>query len=258
MTHSAQAICEALIFNNLGLDAPTTASQAFVIGFVLAAIWVWTRRRLDPSGRCGLPRINPLEAAGAVLVAASFGMIFAVRGTESTFDGLRALGWYNAIPELGAVLFVAGWWSGPVESPPPRAIVPPGRLELLVFALFAAAMLVLQAPRVDRVIFQYDGLSAQYGPNRSTARPPNFAEQARDQRRALAELDRLEQTARKSGVGRAKIRPDADRVTVPGMPTGFAGVGAVELWTFPSPRASRATPLNREISRDMDKPSFAA
>ena len=159
LAHSAQAICEALVFNNLGLDAVTTATQAFVIALVLAALWAWSLARRDPSSSRPLPRVNPLEAAGAVLVAASFGMIFAVRGTEATFDGLRA-GWYDAMPELGAILFVSGWWAGHIMSPPPKAVGPPLRGELLVVVLFAAVMLVLQTPRVNRVIFQYDGLSA--------------------------------------------------------------------------------------------------
>ena len=170
-----------------------------MIGFVVAGLWGWTRTRLDPNRPPSIPRINPLEAAGAVLVASNFGMIYAVRGTETTFDGLRALGWYNAIPELGAVLFVAGWWSGQINSPPPRTIKPPLRIELLVFVLFAAAMLVLQAPRADRVIFQYDGLSAIYGAGPSNRTPGELAEQARAQRQSLHELDRLERSARSAG-----------------------------------------------------------
>jgi hypothetical protein len=233
VAHSAQAICEALIFNNLGLDTTTTEAQALVIGLVVAGLWVWTRRRPDANRPLSVPRVNPLEAAGAVLVASSFGMIYVVRGTESTFDGLRALGWYNAIPELGAVLFVAGWWSGRIESPPPKTIKPPPRIELLVFVLFAATMLVLQAPRADRVIFQYEGLSAKFGGGSYSRTPGDLAQQARAQRQALLELDRLERSARQRGLGRAGIRRDADRVMVPGMPVGFDGVGSTELLDVP-------------------------
>ena len=95
--------------------------------------------RGDGSGAAGSrtwPRINPLEAAGAVLVIATFGLIFAARGTESDFDSLRGLGWYDAMAELGAVLFVAGWCAGALPSPPPavdraaRAPRAPGRRAL--------------------------------------------------------------------------------------------------------------------------------
>ncbi len=84
-------------------------------------------------------------------------MIFSARGTETGFENLRGLGWYDAMAELGAVLFVSGWCAGSLPSPPPAAIEPPARRELLVVVLFAAVMLALQAPRVERVIFEYHG-----------------------------------------------------------------------------------------------------
>jgi hypothetical protein len=232
LVHSAQAICEALVVNNLGLDTVTTGTQAFVIGLVLAAAWVWSRCGRDQNGSRRLPQLNPLEAAGAMLVAGSFGMIFAVRGTEASFDGLRALGWYDAIPELGAVLFVSGWWVGHIESPPSQTIEPPLRRELLVFVLVAAVMLVLQAPRVSRVIFQYDGLSAPYDRKGPPLTSAELVERARVQRQALTALDRIEQTARKHGISREELRRDAIAVMVPGMPGGVDGMKANELLDF--------------------------
>ena len=126
VAHSAQAVCEALVLNNLGLDASTTPGQALLFTALLAGFWAWSRRRSGPAGSSARTRINPLEAAGAVLVVATFGLIFAARGTESTFSSLRGLGWYDAMAELGAVLFVAGWCAGSSPSPPPSAIEPPG------------------------------------------------------------------------------------------------------------------------------------
>ena len=123
---SAQAVCEALVLNNLGLDAATTAVQGLCFGAILVGIWGWSRRRSHGASLGSWPRVNPLEAAGAVLVAASFGLIFAGRGVQSSFDGLRTMGWYDAMAELGAVLFALGWWCGPIESPPPRSVEPPG------------------------------------------------------------------------------------------------------------------------------------
>jgi hypothetical protein len=240
--HTAQATCEALIFNNLGLDAPTTASQAVLIVLALVALWVWTRCRFDSRSSPSSLTINPLEAAGAALVAASFGMIFAVRGIETTFVGLRTLGWYDAIAELGAVLFIAGWLSGPTKAPPPQAIEPPQQPELLIFALFAVAMLVLQRPRVDRVIYEYDGLSAPSSGDQATRTPAELVERARTQRRALAMLDRLEQSALKRGLGLAAIRLEASRVMIPGMPAGFPGVGPVELLDVPDTEINATAP----------------
>ena len=92
VAHSAQAVCEALVLNNLGLDAATTAGQALVFTALLAGLWAWSRWRPGADGSPTWPRINPLEAAGAVLVIATFGLIFAARGTESGFDSLRGAG----------------------------------------------------------------------------------------------------------------------------------------------------------------------
>ena len=86
ITHAAQALCEFLL-KNLGLDASTTDSQAIVIVPILAGLWCWTRGRFDPDGARNLPRINPLEAAGAVMMAASLVMIYSVRGTTTGLAG---------------------------------------------------------------------------------------------------------------------------------------------------------------------------
>ena len=238
VAHSAQAVCEALVLNNLGLDAATTAGQAMFFGALLIGIWAWSRRRSDAPGWGSWPRVNPLEAAGAVLVAATFGMIFAARGGASAFDGLRTMGWYDAMPELGAVLFAVGWWSGPIASPPPRSVDPPRRLELLVVTLFAVAMFMVQWPRIDRVVYQYDGSSAPFGPSGPVWATPrtaaSLAAQARSQRSALAELDRLEQKARESGMSRATIREAISRVSVPGMPMGTGNFDAEDLLDIPN------------------------
>jgi len=230
VAHTAQAVCEALIINNLGLDAATTAPQALVLCALLVVLWTWSRRRFESGGSIRFRHINCLEAAGAVLVAASLGMVFAVRGTETTFDNLRALGWYDAMPELGLVLFVSGWWSGRLDSPPPWSIEAPPRRELLAVVLLAAFMLVLQAPRVGRVIFQYNGLAAPIAAEGPIPvqldTPAELFERARAQRQALAALDRLEQAARRSG---AAIRQDVSRVPVPGMPANKGELSTIDL-----------------------------
>ncbi len=146
LSHSSQAVCEALILNNLGLDAPTTAGQAIVLGAMLIGLWAWSRRRSDPTASGPWPRVNPLEAAGAVMVIATFGLIFASRGTDGGFESLRGLGWYDAIAELGTVLFVAGWWSGRLPSPPAGAPEPLEVREFAAVLAFVAVVVALQAP----------------------------------------------------------------------------------------------------------------
>jgi hypothetical protein len=231
--HSAQAVCEALVLNNLGLDAPTMPAQALVFCGVVAGLWFWSRRRTGPDGSPRWPRINPLEAAGAVLVVATFGMIFAGRGTETGFENLRALGVYDVIPEIGAVLFVAGWCAGERPSPPPATLEPPGPAGLLGVVLFAAVALALQMPRVERVIFEYDRLAAPVWPPpaEGSARrtPAELMAQAEAQRQALAALDRMEGAARLGKISRAAIA----RMPVPGMPTNLVGFDASALLELP-------------------------
>jgi hypothetical protein len=237
LAHSAQAVSEALILNNLGLDAATTPAQGFLFCALLGAFWAWTRRPLGPAGSRPWPRINPLEAAGAVAVFTTFGMIFAARGTESDFGNLRMLGWYDAIAQLGAVLFVFGWCSGRRPSPSLAAPEPPGRLEFAVVVLFVALILALQAPRVERVIFEYAGMAAPATPHGGTTGMPctasDLADEARTQRQALAALDRLEGAARRGEIDRAAFRRAIEQISVPGMPASLPGFGPGELLDLP-------------------------
>ncbi len=208
MVHSAQALCELLV-KSLGLDTATTGPQAIVIAVILAGAWFWSRRRSDSGGTRRWPRINPLEASGAVMIAASLGMIYSVRGTLVNFEELRTQGHYDAVALLGTVLFAFGWWSGPIESPPPPALEFTGRPRLLASVLIIAVIFVLQAPRVERVIYRYDGMGAWPGPD-APSHPPiltlaDLERRARDQRQTLAALDRLEQTAREKGLTRSEV-----------------------------------------------------
>src|SRR5262249_29349441 len=162
------------------------------------------------------------------------GMIFAVRGIETTFDNLRALGWYDAIPQLGAILFAAGWWSGHPTSTHPSALASPRFRDLLAVLAFAAVVLALQTPRAQRVIFQYDGLSAPAqsddrsgsGPLRT---PSELAQQARSQRSALAQLDQLERTAPRRGQELTAWLDALHGISVPGMPETLTGIRVLDL-----------------------------
>ena len=210
----------------------------------LCFAWAWLA-----SGPCqdGRPRslavdfafrANPLEAAGAVVVVANFAMVFAVRGTETTFDNLRALGWYDAIPQLGAVLFAAGWWSGPLDATLPKSMEPPKLRDVGSVALFFTLLLVLQTPRAQRVIFAYDGLSAEIFTEEDQGRThvrtrADLAEQAARQRHVLADLDKIERTAREQGINRAVLRQSLGRIIVPGMPETIAELSALDLLDIP-------------------------
>ena len=135
--HVAQAIAESLVFGNLGLDVVTTPFQAVILVLGLASLWSWSRG--------GPGRINPLEAAGATIVVGSYFLVYFFRGNLA-FSSLRPVVWYNAIPQIGAVLFAAGWWAG-LRPADPR---PMTRLSALVVSALVVTTALIQAPRVER------------------------------------------------------------------------------------------------------------
>jgi hypothetical protein len=245
LTHVAQAISEKLILNNLGQDAFTAPAQAVVLCAGLLAIWAWTRTPRAPHGLSPLPRPNSLEAVGVVLVLANFALVFAARGRFMTYENLRALGWYDAIPQLGAVLFVSGWWSGLIDSPPPRSIKAPRPVELLGVAVFAAALLLVQWPRAQRVIFLYDGMATEVqleekpedGPRHRTG--SDLEGHARSQRQVLRALDSLERSIRDGNREPEAARRAIDQLRIPGMPSELPDFKTTDLLDLP-PATGRA------------------
>ena len=86
---------------------------------ILLGVWAFHRGRGQ-----GIRAFNPLECTGAALVLGSYLVEWTVRG-YLPFRSLRTISlgmivpWYDAVPQIGAVLFVAGWCSGP-RSPGSR------------------------------------------------------------------------------------------------------------------------------------------
>lgn len=254
----AQATCEALVINNLGLDAATSASQAVVLLGIVVGIWLWSRRLKRGPSHQPQWRLNPLEAAGGTLIFTNFGLIFAARGLQMTYDNLRALGWYHAIAELGAVLFAAGWWSGQIDSPPPRSIEAPSYAKLGGAALFAAILFMMQAPRAQRVIFQYDGAASEVVAGSSVAGPRTSAEladRARLQRAALAKLDQAERLARESRMSRGELLRSLNLIDIPGIPlraTDFDLADLLGLNEAESGAASERKPRIAPVGSDHE------
>lgn len=245
--HTAQAIPEILVLNNLGLDARTEEIQGRTLCALVLAAWyvssLRSRRAARTSGptRAGnlVPGLSPLEAAGAMLVLVDFGMVYTARGGY-TFENLRPLGWYHAMPQLGAVLIAAGWWAGGDLGPGPRPLNPPTLRELGWVLGIAAVLILLQWPRAQRVLFDYDGAAAPVGGEGSGASRPagavslaDLTARAASQRKVLARLDRLEEFARAKGIGRSGLRRVLGRVMVPGMPDVVPDLDAVGLLRIP-------------------------
>lgn len=229
--NSGQAIPEVLVLHNLGLEARTTPAQGAILCLGLAASWIATRRSWP----------NPLEAIGAILIVAGFGLAFTFRGYLS-YENLRQLQWYDTIPDIGAVLAGAGWWSGlrPVAAGSIRRL---SRRGLILNAGLVLVLLGLHAPRIERRLIA-DGpplTRAEIEPRElfpipwlQRLRAVYFlGDEAGRQRRALARLDRAEAIARDLGFGRAAIRRAFGRVLVPGWPPQIADADALDLLDLP-------------------------
>ena len=109
LLHTAQVLVEECVCGNLGLHVTTTPRQAVALLFALAVLHTWSRR--------GRPGWNALEASGAFIALGGCLLVFFFRG-NLPYSSLRALGWYHTIPQLGAILFAAGWWTA-LSAPAP-------------------------------------------------------------------------------------------------------------------------------------------
>ncbi len=214
---TCMAIPETLVFRNLGIDAPLTAPQGLVI--CLAIAWFWLRG--------GLRRPNRFEAAGAVLVVGSYLMVYFFRGYMA-YEHMRVVGWYNAIPEIGAILFVAGWWAHWRGSDPAEPTAQPSRWtfrSLMAVVSVTCCLLVLHLPRAARLFVDAAPRMTEEEaalfptPELQRLRAVAYAdEHAIRQQRALSRLEGAEQTAEDLGIGRMTIRQTFGRVLVPGIP----------------------------------------
>jgi hypothetical protein len=229
--HTLQAIPGNLILGNLGLNAQTTPTQGNALMFVLIVLWAGTRRhpafgadpvRQSSFARCPSFAFNPLECAGATVVLGSYLIEWSFRG-YADFDFWRTINiremlpWYDAIPQVGAVLFAAGWWSGPrsLESESilrkrPTVVTRRGGLGL---AVLLVALIVLNRPRVDELVRKsvpplLPSEAVRFPiPRLQTLRASGvLVNQADWQRSNLRRLDRGEEMARRMGLGRDAIR----------------------------------------------------
>ena len=228
---TAQGVVEILVLKNLGLASGTTPEQALAFLVALALAW--------GGSRGGSFRPGPLEAAGLTAAGLGFFLAYSARG-YFTFDNLRDLSWYAAIPQAGAALFAAGWWGARPASTPPERLQGPTRGGLLAVAGVVVLAVLLQQPRV-----RAQNGSAPHPPTaseRRTFRTPRLLriraralndDRADWQRRALGRLDRVEAAALRASADRGAVRAVLGRPRLPGMPPEVAGLDAVQLLALP-------------------------
>jgi len=244
-SHTVQSIAENLVLGNLGLSGVTTPVQGAALTAGLVAVWVGSHRK----GR----RYGPLELAGAGLVAGSYLVEWTFRG-YLPYSSLRGVvPWYDAIPHVGLVLFVAGWWAGspgPGSSPmpPPPPLSRAGALGVVALVL---GLVVLNRPRVDAQWVERDNPADPaagreewpHAPRVVSARSSWLSRsRAGWQRRFLADLDRAEAAARSLGFDRASIRLAFGRVDAPELVKAYDAADLLDL-----PR--RATPADPDRVR---------
>jgi len=248
--HVAQAVAESLLFGNLGLDVLTTPLQAIVLVLGLAGLWAWSRG--------GPRRVNPLEAAGATVVVGSYFLVYFFRG-NLPFSSLRPVNWYNAIPQVGAVLFAAGWWAGLR----PAAPGPLTRRGALVVAGVVVVTALIQAPRAERRLIQG---APPLTPSEAGKFPiPELqrlralylkAEHHDRQVRALARLEKVQSLAWQLNAGRRTLRGIFGRRLIPGLTAQQDLADAIDLLILPpDDRSSPPDPARlRDALDDLMRP----
>ena len=231
LLHTCQAIPENLVFANLGLTVQTTASQGVLLTAALFLAWVsrvWSRHRKGDGAR----RFGPLESAGASLVIAAYAVEWTFRGYLD-YQFLRTINlrfivpWYDSIPQIGAVLLLAGWWQAwqtkEGERDLPARTTPPTPRACLGVSLLVVVLIVLNRPRVEALVrasvppLAPSELERFAIPRLQTMRANVILlDRAMWQRRCLRRLDRALVVARRMGWGKDVIRAAFGHRFIPG------------------------------------------
>ena len=174
------------------------------------------------------------------MVLGSYFLEWSIRGYKP-FAELRlvVVPWYDGIPQIGAVLFVAGWCSGPRPTSMPRHLLPLTRLKGLVVLSLAVGLVLLNRPRVDTLWRLRPGNLPIIAAIRARAIPVPALQTLRTsalvrdraawQRRHLAKLEQAETVARRLGIGREAISRVFGRVPAPDLPEVYDAVGLLDL-----------------------------
>lgn len=242
LLHTAQAIPENLLLGNLGLIAHTNQTQGVVLTLLLLGIWLVHRWRQ------GGPRaFNPLECTGLALVLGAYLVEWTVRG-YMPFRYLRTINlgmivpWYDTVPQVGAVLFAAGWASGPRrigEGTRPAVlgpIVPLCRRKALGVLGLTMVLILLNRPRVDLLwrssvppLLPAEQKMFPILPLQSMRATSLLLERAEWQRRHLRRLDLAQAVARQMGLGLDAVRAAFGRLDMPELPEVYDAIGLLGL-----------------------------
>jgi hypothetical protein len=246
LLHTAQALVEVCVFGNLGIDAMTTPWQAVALLTSLAVLYAWSRG--------GRGRLNTLEASGATIAIGSCLLAFTFRG-NLPYSSLRSLGWYYAIPQIGAILFAAGWWTALTAPSPGKVSVGQVVRVLALVVIFC----MIQVPRGQQQLVQG---APPFLPNEASTFPTIELRAARAryfkaeshylQVRALARLDRVDSILSRLGASPETLRDIFGRVLIPGIHEKQVGTDALSILIPRPPNANARAALDPRLPELTD------
>jgi hypothetical protein len=233
-SHTLQSVSETLVMGNLGVAAETSPLQAAILTLSIGGFWLWTFRK-----GC---KPTPLECAGGVIVGVGYLISWTFRGYYTWVNLRGVVPWYDAIPHLGAVLFVAGWWSRvwDRESRP----LPLSWGGAIGVVILTAALLAVHEPRATHLFIaelpKMTEAEALAFPvvELQRLRCVLYAEILQNwQREHFTRLDRAESIAAHHGIGLDLIHEAFGRVLTPGLPK--KAYDAAELLNLPRTGSER-------------------
>jgi hypothetical protein len=158
-------------------------------------------------------------------------LVFYFRG-NLPYTSLRAYGWYHTIPQLGAILFAAGWWAA-VRRPAPE------RMSLGQTAAVLVLVFVFCLIQVPRAAQQLIASAPELAPSESKLFPSTellagraryFKVELRErQLRALVRLDRLDALLTEMNASPESLRDVFGHVLIPGISEKQPGCDAFSL-----------------------------
>jgi hypothetical protein len=240
LLHTAQAIPENLVLGNLGLKVQTTQTQGVVLTLLLLGAWFIPRWR-----RGGLRAFNPLECTGLALLLASYLVEWTVRG-YMPFRYLRTINlgmivpWYDTVPQIGAMLFAAGWFAGPrrrEERPSVLGPIPPlCRRGAIGVICLLTVLVLLNRPRVDLLyrssvppLLAAEQKMFPILPLQSMRATSILLDRAEWQRRHLRRLQQAQEVARQMGIGLNAVKSAFGRIDIPELPDVYDAAGLLDL-----------------------------
>ncbi len=258
LLHTAQAIPENLIFANLGLRVRTTQAQGVLLTLSIVGFWLTQRLRQGGTGA-----FNPLECTGLALVLGSYFGEWTVRGYLDYYL-LRTLSlgfivpWYDTIPHIGAVLFVAGWINGPRQpdqgAPVFGPIRPLSRAGALGILGLLAVLIVLNGPRVDLLwrkstppLLPSEEEKFRIVELQSMRATILLLKRAEWQRQRLRRLDQAQQEITTLGIGFEACKAALGRIDLPDLPPACDAIGLLEF-----PAQGRLTDSN-QVRRALER-----